>query len=161
MSPYAKAYFYGTDGSAALAGSPISNARPAVVMPRRKPKQAKGLHMPIWVVLLVVAGIVFVLSFVLLNMRSETASTAKDISTLRIELAKEQEIIDSLELKINQASDPERIHSIAVNRLGMRLPTDDQITVLSMPTVLADTDTKWEPLESIGLFKILLSLVGL
>lgn len=159
---YARAYFFGTDGNAALAGNPIASPRPLERRPQHAPAK-RGLRAPVWAVVLVVAGVVFVLSFMLLGMRSEATQAAKTISSLKSEMARVQEINAALDLKIAEAEDPSRIHTLAVNRLGMQLPTVEQIYTVpraAMPTRKAEKVTAEQP-DGGGLLRLLLSLVGL
>jgi len=167
MHTYAKAYSLGMNGTAALAGAPIASARPVKRSPRRTPahtpeRAARGLRLPVWVVLVALAALVFTLSFMLLGVRAQVSQAAKRASALGVELSGVQEIIGSLEVKIAEANDPQRIHSIAVNRLKMRQPTEDQIRVVPRPYDYAAQTLKAEAQpKDRGFFSLLLSLVGL
>ncbi len=162
INTYARAYSFGTDGSAVLAGGPISSTRPLERASRRAPAKA-GLRMPLWAVVLSLAGVVFVLSFMLLGVRSQATEAAKRANALRGELARAREVIASLELKIDASNDPTRIHSIAVNRLGMSMPTEEQTVKLSHPPATSSftLTTQTAQTENTGFFRLLLSLVGI
>lgn len=100
-------------------------------MPGRQ--AARGLRVPVWMIALAVAGLVSVLCFTYLGLRADLTFAAKQISTLQIERARTREINAALEQKIAAAGNPERIQSLAVNRLGMYLPGAEDIVVLRPP----------------------------
>ena len=159
---YARAYSFGTDGSAALAGSPIATPRPPLQGTHRPKAAPFRMRVPLWAMILAVAGAAFVLSFVLLSMRSGETAAAKRLSTLRAELMRAQERIGTLEIKIAEAGEPTRIHTAAVNRLGMHLPKDDQIIVApSVNPPAAYTPPSVAVADSGGFFSLMLELLGL
>lgn len=167
---YATAYMFGTDGSAALAGDPIATPQRNPVAhgkaSRRRmyaPMSARVVwRMPLWTVILGVAMMIFIVSFLLLGVRSDMTEAAKKKADLQVELARAKEVIASLEVNIDQRNDPQRIHSIAVNRLGMRMPAEGQVQVLQRPQPLPrDGNTAAAQREEGGFFRLLLSLVGL
>ncbi len=160
-NPYAKVYSYGANGSAVRAGSPIASQHTIHSHPRARARKRLEVRAPLWVIVLVVAAAVFFQAFAMLGMQSGITGEQKHINTLTRELAKVQESIDSLEVSIAQASDPSRIHSIAVNRLGMRQPTPEQIHLLPRPEAPYKADESARPQEGGGVLRMLLSLVGL
>ena len=151
ITPYAKAYSFGTDGSAALAGSPATSPRPL-----ERP-------LPLWVVLLSTAGLVFAMAFGLLHLRAEAASLSKQIDASKVEVARTQELIDTLEVRIAEAGDATRIQSIALNRLGMQMPDASQVITVYLPSdeaPVSDITVQKTPQENRSLFSLLLGLIG-
>lgn len=159
---YAKSYFCQTDGSAALQDMAVDDSRAASApSPGQKPKPFM-LIIPGWALVLLVSILVFVLAFVLLNMSSTASQVQKRIYALRQELERSQEIMQSLEVQLSAAEAPERIHSIAVNRLGMHQPLESEINII--PRVdYSDHSEAMEPppKEGGGIFHYLLSMIGL
>ncbi|HIQ62797.1 MAG: hypothetical protein UFE80_00595 [Christensenellales bacterium] len=162
ITPYAKAYSFGTDGSAALAGSPATSPRP-LERPRYQRRHAAGLRLPLWVVLLSTAGLVFAMAFGLLHLRAEAASLSKQIDASKVEVARTQELIDTLEVRIAEAGDATRIQSIALNRLGMQMPDASQVITVYLPSdeaPVSDITVQKTPQENRSLFSLLLGLIG-
>lgn len=160
VNPYAKVYSFGADGSAARAGSPIASAHAS----RRSTKHARrqlSIRVPQWIVILAVAGILFIQAFSLLNMRSDTTREQKNINVLKSELAHNLEKIETLEVSLDMAGDPSRIRAIAENRLGMRLPNPEQVHVMPRPQLPQKAMEMTMPEEGGGVLRMLLSLVGL
>ena len=167
---YARTYSYGAQAYVALPGAlashrPMEPERLRTARVQRRGDKRRGRQMewrlPMWCVVLGVAGAIFALSFVLLGVRSDAAQVAKQISGLHAELGKKQEVIASLEVQLAEADDPQRIHSIAVNRLKMRRPEADQIRVMPRPYVAPSYSHSATAEEEGGVFRFLLSLVGL
>lgn len=160
MTSYAKAYSFGASGSATLAGS-LASIRPLSV-PKKRARAPFAVRVPLWSVIVSIAAILCVLSFVLLGLRSQATETAKSGNALRGALAHVQEVNDALEIRINEANDPARIHSIAQNKLGMHQPGPEQIVrVLRAQTTRAATGTKAVQSEGGGFFRTLLEIIGL
>ncbi len=160
INPYAKAYSFGTDGSAALAGS-LSSIRPLSIAPPRQ-KQAFAIRAPLWSVIVAVAAAACLFSFLLLGVRSQATEAAKRGNALRGTLAHAEEINGALEVKIAGANDPSRIHAIAQNRLGMTQPAPEQIVRLPRePSAHPGTGTNAAQQEGGGWFRSLLAFFGL
>lgn len=167
---YATAYMFGTDGSAALAGDPIATLPKHPVAggrPNRRrtayaPVSARVIwRVPLWSVIVGVASLVFIVSFLLLGVRSDMTQAAKTKAALSVELTRVEEVIASLEVSISHKYDPERIHSVAVNRLGMRMPDEGQIRVIAKPQPLPrEGSTGVMARDEGGFLRLLLSLVG-
>ncbi len=160
VNPYAKVYAFGADGNVARAGSPIASPHKTREASRRVHRQL-SIRVPLWILILVVAGILFIQAFTLLSMRSDTTREQKRINVLKSELAQNLEKIEMLEVSLDQAADPSRIRAIAENRLGMRLPRPEQINVMPRPQLPQRAMEMAVPEEGGGVIRMLLSLVGL
>lgn len=140
---YARTYLLQTDGSAAIKVQEVVNVLHTKEQDTAAEKRVIMLDMPVWGVLLAAAAGVFLLAILLLNMSSAASQTQKDISALRQSEKRARELIEALEVQIAQAEAPEKIHSAAVNRLGMFQPTEDEIIYIPYvgsfaPEVLAE-----------------------
>lgn len=137
-SQYAKSYSFGTDGSAALAGSPLSSHRPTANAGRRKAAR-RGLILPRWVILLILlAGVLFMLSMIS-DESNESRAIRQEIAYQQNQLAAAQVRDQELEAQMETIDDEVRIRSVAMNRLGMEMPTQEQIYRIPVPQVVTET----------------------
>ena len=168
---YGRAYRFGTDGSAALAEMPVYTPQTAPVhrdtirwegrvrscqSPAKK-KEA-GVSVPKWTVILAAALCLFMAAMSLLTGRSEMTAMSKQISAMRLEMAQIEQINEGLEIQIEQAADPQRIRTLALNRLGMSMPSEDRVHRVASP-VRSAQHTVEMPAETqkTSLLKILIS----
>ena len=115
-----------------------------------------------WMLLLIMAIAFFLLSFMLLSMSSTASGIQKEIHALHARIQQSEEIAESLEVQIASAEAPERVHSIAVNRLEMHLPTQEEVIIIphiEIPERPVQTDSSQR--EEEGMFDFLLELVGM
>lgn len=142
---YARAYRFGTDGSAALAQEPVYTREAAPVRRdtirregRARPtpqKKQTAFMVPKWALILVVAACIFAAAMSLLGGKSELSAMSKQISSMRLELAQIQQVNEGLEVQIEAAADPQRIRTLALNRLGMSMPSEDRVFRVTAPAV--------------------------
>ena len=161
-NPYARTYLLQMDGSAAIKAQEVMNVLQTKKQDTTAKKRAIMLDIPVWGALLAVAVGVFFLAILLLNMSSAASQIQKDIYTLRQNEKRAREIIESLEVQIAQAEAPEKIHSAAVNRLGMHRPTEDEIVYIPY-TENSSPETLVEPPSDSGgsIWRYLFGLLGL
>lgn len=162
-NPYARAYSFGTDGSAALAGSPIASHRPIASPPKRS-IAAQGIRMPRWVVLAVLAGLVLWMGLAIGDTLSQQAEVAREIDRQHLALARAQQTVVELDEKLVIASDETRIRTLAVNRLQMQMPTAEQIYYIPAPQVASqpiDVTPQQAKADGPGFFRLMLSMFGL
>lgn len=160
-SPYARAYTFGTDGSAALAGSPISSQRQSVTPP--PPEHKQGIRFPRWAWIAVILAIFCTMMYIHASVNGQLKLVQNEVVRQRSEIIKTQDKISELEYQIEMASDETRIRSVAVNRLGMQRADESQIRLL--PPLHLDQSTtivaEEPPKENMNLFRLLLSTLGL
>lgn len=128
-------------------------------IPRRR-VVSRGVHIPVWVVWVVVGSAMFIFCFTLVHMRSVISGAQKQVSSLSQQLSHAEEVESSLQIKIAAASDPERIHAVATNWLNMRIPRADEIRSLPNPSSLQTPEPMAKPNDGGGLFRQLLNFVG-
>lgn len=162
-NPYTKAYSFGTDGSAALAGNPISSQRP-VNTPKKGPSnRPSGIWIPRWIFYGIVLLSVVILSAFYLDSVTHEQNLAKELTQLQADIMSVQGQVQSLQDSLAAAADETRIRSIAVNRLGMQLPVADQVVMIpaaSAPPQYAELPAGVQQ-ENAGFFQLLLSTLGL
>jgi len=105
---------------------------------------------------LCIAGAFFVFAFALLHMRTGIAGAQKQAVELERQLARAEEINQALEVKIESANDPERIHAVATNWLKMRIPSPDEIQMIPFFAEGPPEAPYRQPTEG-GFFRLLLS----
>lgn len=133
-NPYARAYSFGTDGSAALAGSPISSQRPMSRVPGRNQRQ-EGVPVPLWLVLVAVVALAAALLVMMGNRNEDRALIRRQIDEQRYYLQQAQQAIESLDAQLVLAADDQRIRSLSLNRLGMQEPKEGQVFRVPAPVV--------------------------
>lgn len=162
QNPYARAYSFGTDGSAALAGSPIASHR-MIASPPKSTLAARGVLLPRWLIL-VVAGILAIAALWMIgDVLKLQEDVRTDITRGRYEVALAQQRIKEIDEQLAIASDETRVRSIAVNRLGMQQPTAEQLFALPSMRVADQSPQlpqQYAP-ENISFFRLLLNLIGL
>lgn len=149
-------YFHGTDGSSALAGSPQRQQQP-----RPRPPQAPqyyppqqlmhtqsattttyrrhhGVYARRWVVLLVaiVAVVFMIVSLADINIQKSTL--AREIDRQRVDLANIQARDKDLDAALEEGVDEVQLRSVAVNRMGMQVPNQNQIYRVPVPYVIVE-----------------------
>lgn len=162
---YARAYSHGTDGSAALAGDPIAHQRKVTrrrVEQEPTPPRERGLPIPRWIVVVAAALCLLLMYNAYGRMNDEKKEIENNIRLQALYLEQSQTKIEETKAQIEIASDETRIRSIAANRLGMTMPTADQIVyVPSGSTAQSEAQEQWEKPSSGGqsLFQLILSSV--
>lgn len=160
---YAKAYSNGTDGSAALAGDPIASQR-RVKRPsmREHTPREPGLPVPRWVLLVAVALCLFFFASTYGGINGRKKELEAGIRLQAHYLAQTQTKIEETQAELALAADETRIRSIAANRLGMILPTQDQIVYIPRPAVQTETqgEQSGNTSGSTSLFDLMKSAVG-
>jgi len=160
-NPYARTYLISTDGSAALKAPEAMETSHMKRKDTTSQKKPVMLIVPVYVLLSAAAACAFLFAILLLNMSSEASQIQKDIHDLRQSEIRAREVIGSLEVQILQAEAPENIHSIAVNRLGMRRPTEDEIIFIPFSGQFAPADAEESPVpEQTSLWRYLVGLLG-
>lgn len=131
---YATAYSFGTDGSAALAGSPIASHRPLAVQATRMKRQ--GIAIPRWALIgaLVLMAVVLIASFS--GVRDQQTFLTREAQRQRTIISGSLAKIDELDARLAEAGDEARIRRIASNRMGMHPPTAEQVYPVPVPQVL-------------------------
>ena len=157
---YARTYLLQTDGSAAIKAPEAVNALDTKEQTATE-KRPFMLELPVWGALLAAAAGVFLVAILLLNMSSSAAQIQKSIYDLRQSERRAREIMEALEVEIARAEAPEIIHSKAVNQLGMRRPTENEIVYIPYAGNYAPENAE-EPLpESEGsIWRYLFGLLG-
>lgn len=149
---YATAHFFGTDGSAALAGSPIASHRPLATQAQRTRK--KGVPVPRWLV----AAVLLVLGVILVSMfgrvQREQASIEREMQRQRYVISQAMQRMDEVEAKLDEAREEAHIRSIAMNRMGMHLPTAEQVYEIPTPLINQPKEDGEPNTDSIGVLDI-------
>ena len=157
---YVRTYSFGTDGSAALAGSPISSHRPMAT--RRRPQKRFVLRLPRIVLIVFAAGMGIFLLNLIGNSLDEQTRLERQIAQQHVLLAEARESISVLDEGLLAASDETRIRTAALNRLGMQVPAERQIFNVPQPQVVQKAEeTSARQGGSMSLFRMLLSTIGL
>lgn len=157
---YARTFLYQTDGSAALQEQSVLHM-PNHEKPQAVQKKSFRLSIPVWGILLAASIAVFFFMFRLLSMSSAATNIQKQIFELQQEEKHAREIIESLEVQLSAAEAPSRIHSIAVNKLGMHRPTEDEIIYIPFMDDAGSAETVENPRSEEGILQYLLGLFGL
>ncbi|MEG0766493.1 MAG: septum formation initiator family protein [Clostridia bacterium] len=128
---YTRAYAYHTEGSTALNhNADVHHDTTRHVVYKPKPVVTMRQSVP----MVVVIGIfLFILGFAALLQYAALTAASKQVSALDAKLAQMEADNEGLEVRIASADDPSRIRSVAVNRLNMLQPGEDQIRYLSLP----------------------------
>jgi hypothetical protein len=111
----------------------MSSSRYVAQAEEREEPEPRGMVMPKWALLLLVGLLLAILGFRGVQLSVERAALSKGISDLRSELRLADEHIGLLQVQIDQASDPNTVHTYAVNVLGMSLPEDERIITITLP----------------------------
>lgn len=158
---YVRTYSFGTDGSAALAGSPISSHRPMAT--RRRPRKRFALRLPRIVLIVFALGLGVYLLNLIGNSLDEQTRLERQIAQQHVLLAEARESIVVLDEGLLSASDETRIRTAALNRLGMQVPAERQIFNVPEPQVIqkAEDTAGAKQGGSMSLFRMLLSTIGL
>lgn len=160
VNPYAKAYSFGTDGNAALAGSPISSYRPMQSQSqRRRSRRRRGIVLPRWVYVTCLVALIFSMIISYTEMAGRRGTITKDISIQMQELEMANQRIVQLDMQLAEVDDEVRMRAIALNRLGMKEPTQEQVRRVPVPYVIEETQELVQD-ESTGggFFRVFLSL---
>lgn len=162
-NPYARAYSFGTDGNAALAGSPIASHRPMAIVDRKAVRRQKGLYVPRWLLLSLWAVFLLVLMLIYGNVAEQGRNIEREMQNTQVDIAAQRQEISSLQREIEQMSDETRIRSIAANRLGMQQPKEEQIVSVARPALGGQEATGWTPPQTDGwsFLRTLLGMLGL
>lgn len=159
---YARAYSFGTDGNAALAGDPISTQRYVSRPPVRRPRPKKrGVTVMRWSILAFWLAVALLLLSTYGNANERKRSLENDIALQAVYLTQAKEKIAEVDDKLLIAADETRIRSVAANRLGMTQPDEAQIRHIPRPYV-ATRQAEYKPQsnEGVSLFRLLLSTFG-
>lgn len=158
---YARAYSFGTDGSAALAGNPISSHRPLATRPAQK-KQRFVLRAPRIVLIAVFVFLGFYLLNMVGNSLDEQTLLERQIAQQQVALSDAQHTIADLDAKLLEAANETRIRSAALNRLGMQAPLEAQVQFVPRPQVYTEADLAGQRASGgASLFQALLKMIGL
>jgi len=158
-NPYARTYLIAANGSAAL------KVQEMMDVTKRENSNTKKkplmLVAPCWGLLLAAAVCVFLFALMLLSMSSDASKIHKEILNLRLEEGRAREIMGSLEVQILQAEAPEIIHSLAVNRLNMRRPTENEIVYIPyVGSFIQAGPVESSAQEQASLWRYLIGLLG-
>lgn len=160
---YVMVYSNGTDGSAALAGSPIAGRRPRPMARPQRRRLSSRIVFPRWVYLIFCAFLLWVMFTAYGNLGERGRQLDRDLERQRYELAIIQAEIGSLQEQLEKATNETRIHSIAVNRLGMQRASDEAVYTIPEPVVAQKTNTNpytYEHSTQTNDFDALRTLVG-
>ncbi len=166
---YVKTYSFGANGAATLVGSmprTRNYSQPAPSPARQAARRAtrrftaRTVVLPVAAVLMAV--LLAMLSFVYLDMHAQVTGAAKQNDSLLRELSRVNEANALMEIKLETANDPSRIHAIAVNRLGMYQPTNDQIIRIDRVAPAARGSQTYSPVrsESTGFLALIRQVFG-
>lgn len=155
---YATAYSFGTDGSAALAGNPIASHRRMVTMTPQE--RHRGVNMPRWAMLLLVALLAVLLIAIWSNVQADIAFLDGELARQRTTISAAMASIEQVEGKLATAQDEAWIRSIAMNRLGMHVPTDEQIYTIPTPQVNQPKDSGIPSTDRIGVLDLFKGTTG-
>lgn len=149
VDPPAKAYSFGAEGNAALAGRPIpgyqqqQRRQPPQQPPRqnsapqRRPAyRRRHLVLPRWVCVICLT-VMLVTMFASYSEGNGTKSTLRrDIAQQESELIAAQARIAALDEELRINDDEVRMRAMAVNRLGMQVVTQAQVHKIPVPYVM-------------------------
>lgn len=155
-SSYSQAMYY-VHGSSALAPAAARSydaARKPTVAPSRSTAFSLRRQMPL---VLALAAVLFIFGFVLLIQISNCSQAAKEVGTLRMELAEIQKQNEVLQKDISAMESASRIQAYATNDLGMTVPAQEDIITVRLPNPRPPTDTLVEtPPKTTGWLNTLL-----
>lgn len=136
-NPYARAYSFGTDGNAAVAGSPISSYRPMQAQAQHvRSRRRRGIILPRWVYLAVLAVLLVVMLGGYSQMSGRKAALQRELAIQNQELAAAAAHNAQLDIQLEETDDEVRLRAIALNRLGMKEPTQEQVVRVPVPYVI-------------------------
>lgn len=163
INPYARAYSFGTDGNAALAGSPIASHRPMATVDRKAVRRQKGLYVPRWLLLSLWAVFLIVLVLVYGNVTAQERALEREIKNTLVDISMQRQEVAALQYDVEQMADETRIRSIAANRLGMQQPAEGQVVHIARPALAGQESTAWTPPHTDGwsFLRTLLGMIGL
>lgn len=170
-------YAFGTDSTIALEGGATAVSGFSVEgMERRsrrgqgeKTKRRAGLRAPAWLALLVTAAMVFGMGMTYVVRLSEISATTKQVYRMREELARIVQTNEGLEVRIAEKADDTRIQALAINSLGMRQATAEDIYTVA-PVSMVEPGAAAQPTaqntfasntEGDGFLELLLHMIGL
>lgn len=89
-------------------------------------------------------------------MRAGIADAKKQVVELGRQVVRAEEMNRALEEKIDNANDPERIHTVATNWLKMRIPSPDEVQTIPYFVEIPQESPYKQPSEG-GFIRLLLS----
>ena len=90
---------------------------------------------------LALAGCIVVVLFLQITFAAQLQAKSKEIATVDAQITRFEEDVESLEVAMKIFSSPDRIRTRA-EALGMRLPVDSEIRVVSVPGMSGDAYTQ-------------------
>lgn len=156
----AVAYSFGTDGSAALAGNPIYHQEEGPPQYRRGAHK-NGRTVSHWLFYGAFLAVIVFLGILLLNAYGQRKAYTSELARMRNEIDVISQQTALLKTELEEAYDETRIRSLAVNRLGMQMPSQEQIVIVpaaSPVTMVAESSAQTQ--EKMDFFRLLLSTLG-
>ena len=163
ISPYVKVYSFGANGAATLAGRPQFSEPQRTRRASGPERRRRVTKVSASAALIAMAALLTLFAFMYLDMHAQVTGMAKQGDSLMRELRRVQDANALLEINLEKANDPARIHAIAVNTLGMYQPTEDQIHRMPRPVRAASAvGPAGSPAQtkSVGLFSIVRQVFG-
>ncbi len=131
-----RAYRLGTDGSNRYRR--VESARTVASMPGRRDyysaeqeRRPAGIRVPAWALLATVLCALIICLSVHASGSGKVRSLQMRIDQSRLQVMQLNQTNREIEEKIAKAADPARIQTLAMNRLGMILPQEDQVIRIS------------------------------
>lgn len=157
---YARAYAFGADSAIVLSGTPaveidLSSGENGEMLRRAErytqPRARERGGVRAWVVVVAVAALFFTLCMAYLSRCATISSMNKQLYRIREELARATQTNEALEVRVAEKADDTRIQALALNHLGMKQATSEQIFTIvpvSSPARGADNATVTEVRDS-------------
>lgn len=148
---YARAYAFGADSAIVLSGTPaveidLDSGESSKMLRRAErytqPRARERGGVRAWVVVVAVAALFFTLCMAYLSRCATVSSMNKQLYRIREELARATQTNEALEVRVAEKADDTRIQALALNHLGMKQATSEQIFTVapvSSPARSADT----------------------